>query len=72
MESLFIQLSDFNPKIDPYGWFCDPGSHIVTCSVHNILKIWLSVLRYFSLYIYVILFLAIKPYSDSDSIRILG
>ncbi len=29
MESLFIQLSDFE-KIDTYDWFCAPGSHILS------------------------------------------
>ncbi len=30
MESLFIQLSDdvYIQTIDPYDWFCGPGSHI--------------------------------------------
>ncbi len=34
MERLFIQLMMYNfqfLKMDPYDWFCGPGSHI-TCS----------------------------------------
>ncbi len=34
MESLFIQLSDdIHLKIDPYDWFCGPGSHMLTSTL---------------------------------------
>ncbi len=37
MESLFIQLSDNNLKklIDPYDWFCGPGSHMSTTRLYR-------------------------------------
>ncbi len=41
MKSLFIQLSDnVYIQIDPYDWFCGPGSHI-----HNI-YIWYDTYSY--------------------------
>ncbi len=34
------------PKIDPYDWFCGPGSHLVSCRDKFLLLWWTQIMRY--------------------------
>ncbi len=42
MESLFIQLNLNFKKIDPYDWFCGPGSHFTENNFWIMMSFWNS------------------------------